>query len=76
MPLVEPIILGFSLFSNCFFFIYGVSFQNKTDDKSGNKTEEVKPKKPVLVKEEITFKQKFLDVGKIGKNAFAASVKK
>ena len=76
MPLVEPIILGFSLFSNCFFFIHGVSFQNKTDDKSGKKTEEVKPKKPVLVKEEITFKQKFLDVGKIGKNAYAASVKK
>jgi len=49
---------------------------NKTDDKSGNKTEEVKPKKPVLVKEEITFKQKFLDVGKIGKKAYAASVKK
>ena len=63
-------------FNASIFDFFVSTFQNKTEDKSGNKTEEVKPKKPVIVKEDITFKGKFLDVGAIDKKAFEASVKK
>ena len=63
--------------SNIFtYFLKIFSSQNTTDDKAGNKTEEVKPKKPVTVTELISVESSFLDVISIDKDAFAASVKK
>lgn len=52
-----------------------VKTTNKTET-AGNKTEEVKPKKPVIVKESIGIEVDYMDVPEINKLRFAASMKK
>lgn len=49
---------------------------NKTEEVTGNKTEEVKPKKPVTVKEPIDFATSTMDILGLEKEAYQASVKK